>query len=816
MKRILLTSAMLTMAVHGYGQSIIEPIAQRTIEEAREELRLPHYSREERQRVLHAVEMTLGKIFVHRDLKIKEFGESADPMPKLAEIARDIDKLSDEEFHGRLQKTFTDLHDLHTLYIMPSPYGCSEAYVPLAFGEVVDNNKRAIVLRGVARGLPPEIKSRIHIGDRLLEVNGEPVEAALFNLMKISSGANEEAMRYRAIELISMRSLAMHPFPKENTLRFKLQGPNGTYIQEFSWNVVTDNMCVALAEGRLKNEESEFLPEVLTLGIDKYQHNYTKRFGKRSLLKTRRLFAEEENPMSDILEAGIIPSPGGDLAYINLKSFMWNMEMLSEETIISYVKSLLEEPFKDTKGLVIDVRGNGGGIVTLAERLVQLMSPQGVRPTSSRMLANSLNKSIFYAANDISNRWSDAVEKAMADKKTYSDPIPFTTLADANRLGQAWFKPVVVLTDAGCYSACDIFAASMQDNGAATIIGNNNTTGAGGANVMQYSTFQKIFIAAERPSPFKDLPYGQDMTVAWRQAIRSGKSNGQILENIGVISDKIIRISSDEVRNGKAVMASISEAIDAMAPRLQSSVETINGNVLYFENGKPAVWTEYVKNVDELEVLTTNGGKLITTVPAKAGGRSEEVRIQLDNVSGEWEDRYVHVIGKQNGRTVFRVLRELSWRGEYVSLNAGDSLVANFKGMKELPDFIKSTVVRGKPENGWTLYKNVLKIGSGEKYANNLHAKLIMPLDLTNANRALLLVRGGILAEELSDSLRIEIINTQNGDRKVIASISMSQISDMQAMIPTGSTYDVVIEFESDENWNMLGPIIQAIAIQTE
>lgn len=43
------------------------------------------------------------------------------------------------------------------------------------------------------------------------------------------------------------------------------------------------------------------------------------------------------------------------------------------------------------------------------------------------------------------------------------------------------------------------------------------------------------------PEVFTPLPGGQDMRIGWRQLIRGGKHVGELVEDIGVISDEIIR-----------------------------------------------------------------------------------------------------------------------------------------------------------------------------------------------------------------------------------------------------------------------------------
>jgi C-terminal processing protease CtpA/Prc len=122
----------------------------------------------------------------------------------------------------------------------------------------------------------------------------------------------------------------------------------------------------------------------------------------------------------------------------------------------------------------------------------------------------------------------------------------FGTDEECNQLGMAYVKPVGILTNAACYSSCDLFAAAAQDNGAAIIFGEDGTTGAGGANVIEHESF----LVELDGKDFESLPYAkllketgaaQGMRVGWRQQVRILKNQGKLIEDTGVISDFIVR-----------------------------------------------------------------------------------------------------------------------------------------------------------------------------------------------------------------------------------------------------------------------------------
>ena len=65
----------------------------------------------------------------------------------------------------------------------------------------------------------------------------------------------------------------------------------------------------------------------------------------------------------------------------------------------------------------------------------------------------------------------------------------------------------MLITDALCYSAADIFAAGFQDNGLGAIVGTDAHTGAGGANVWTHDLLRMWLptttSAVARPATFR-------------------------------------------------------------------------------------------------------------------------------------------------------------------------------------------------------------------------------------------------------------------------------------------------------------------------
>jgi hypothetical protein len=105
-------------------------------------------------------------------------------------------------------------------------------------------------------------------------------------------------------------------------------------------------------------------------------------------------------------------------------------------------------------------------------------------------------------------------------------------------IGQRYYGPVVLITNARCYSTTDFFAAGFQDHGIGPVLGVDNNTGAGGANVWEHKLLLRLAGA-----PLAPLPRGANMRVSVRRSLRVGAQAGTQLEDLGVVPDARHRLT---------------------------------------------------------------------------------------------------------------------------------------------------------------------------------------------------------------------------------------------------------------------------------
>lgn len=775
------------------------------LKDTRAKLVFPAYTPAERQGIADQTFLVLDQLFVHRELKVQEFGAALDPVPRMAAIRAQASGLDDEALQEDISHIFLDLHDLHSSYSLPAPFSCGVAFLPVQFTGVRDNGVPKVVVSGLI-ALGSAYTKDIKVGLELVSVNGRPTAEVISDLERISGGANPDAMRFRAIQLLSMRSLKTQKVPQEDTVHLQFTGPAGSVDVEIPWLTLLDESCVA---GQMKPEIMPFRRASL-MAEDEFQKHYVRLFGQPSLKREMAPELRAADPLADIFQVGMLDTPAGKLGYIRIKSFYWNNPQLEVETVVEAFRTAIETRLASARAIVVDVRGNPGGLITFAEKILQLFAPQGVQPTKVRMLANDLNKKIFLQSNNgQENRWSQVVEDAMATGHAYTAPLAITPDSEANDIGQIWFRPVVVLTDAGCYSACDLFAAGMQDNKAATILGTYATTGAGGANVMDYSTFETIMEGASL-NPFKKLPHRQGMRISWRQLLRSGLHSGALIEGAGIKSDVVVPLTSEDVQSeSRQLMREIHAAINRLEPSYQSSVQSSPRGLIRLNNDASAQWTENVVGIDRLVV--TSGENILFDRQVTPSTASVAVPVEIASLNASWRDQLVTVNGWRAGRQVFRVVRTLAWRGAYVPVEQ-QGITLDFESSDLTP--LHTYMLQGDEQQGWQAQGGKLRIGNKATYDGGIQARALLPLQLSGKSAKVSFTLA-LKSEELYDSLRIFAINPDTGARMDYYAGSDVQEQAVSFELPKEwQQADLIFEFQSDENWNFAGPTIDQLKVE--
>jgi hypothetical protein len=223
-------------------------------------------------------------------------------------------------------------------------------------------------------------------------------------------------------------------------------------------------------------------------------------------------------------------------------------------------------------GLILDVRGNSGGNIWAAERLLQTLAAAEIEPERMQFIVTP--GTLDLCRNNPENSpidlhwWQPSLEEAVETGSIYSHAFPLTTKESCNAIGQQYYGPVVLLVDGNCYSATDIFAAGFQDHRIGKILGVSSNTGAGGANVWEHWLLHK---ALPQGWGLKPLPNQASLRVAIRQCLRVGTRAGALLEDFGVVPDAVHRPERADVMEGDRVL--LAHAAEFLSAQSRRSIE---------------------------------------------------------------------------------------------------------------------------------------------------------------------------------------------------------------------------------------------------
>jgi hypothetical protein len=240
-----------------------------------------------------------------------------------------------------------------------------------------------------------------------------------------------------------------------------------------------------------------------------------------------------ESTMPSVFTARVVQQDGRNFGHVRIRTF----NVQSDVSFVDEFIRLIELPEMPKDGLIIDVRGNGGGLIWAGERLLQLLTPRRIEPCRLQFINTPLNLQLCRATPSLAP-WAPSLERAVETGATFSAAFPITEPERCNDIGQRYYGPVVLVTDARCYSTTDFFAAGFKDHAIGPILGVDGNTGAGGANVWTFGLIRHFFSSAGLPPPLQPLPKGADMRVAIRRTLRVGPEAGTELEDLGVVPDE--------------------------------------------------------------------------------------------------------------------------------------------------------------------------------------------------------------------------------------------------------------------------------------
>jgi hypothetical protein len=512
----------------------------------------------QRSVLVEQARVLVEELYVH--LPLKRAMHAVDPVQRLRLLQRRMSTLDDRAFHAELLDIFISVRDLHTNYLLPVPFGGRMAFLGVLVERFTDGGKPKWVVSKVSQKL--ETEPSLRPGAIVTHWNGVPIEQAVWRNAQREAGSNLAARKARGLENLAMRFLRISLPPDEDWVDLRYEIDGAVHEARLMWFVASSSADLfggdADASGLLAGLTT---PTSRLVGVDLRTElsRHTKKllFAPEAVREEQRVAEADGLPAPteqqladnvivtsrpDDLMAKLVDTAHGRFGYLRL----WTFHM-KDGDIVAYLNEvirLLEGEFPP-QGLIIDVRGNGGGFIIAAEFLLQLLTPRRITPEPSQFVNTPSTLRLCDAVADM-NPWRDSIAQATETGAQFSAGVALSPERLVNLVGQVYHGPVVLITDALCYSACDIFAAGFADHEIGEVVGVDANTGAGGANVLEHKDLREIWPAG----PLAELPAGAGMRIALRRTLRVGASAGQPVEDLGVVPGVLQEMTLNDLLNG--------------------------------------------------------------------------------------------------------------------------------------------------------------------------------------------------------------------------------------------------------------------------
>lgn len=547
----------------------------------------------DRQLVLEQALVLLEQAYVH--LPMKRAMHASDPIQRLRLLQFRLSQQSDArmdpelEFHREVGSIFQSVHDLHTNYLLPSPFREHTAFLPFLVEEYYDREEQShYLLSKVADGFehPTFVP-----GVEILYWNGTPIRKAIQAIAALESGSNPTAQFARGLSTLTIRPMVRVLPPDEEWVNVTFRDSNGNSHEiRQQWKVWAPGTSIGVDP----DSGTDFKARA-SLGFDLETDAVNQ--AKKELYAPQAAAAEKKvqrrripfqssdavlpTHMPTVFRANTFQTRKTEYGYIRIFSFNVPHADRFLDEFLRLLEQLPEE------GLILDVRGNGGGLIHAAEQLLQIFTPHEVHPEPAQFVTTPLMLRVCrnHAPSNLDRSfnlepWVASIRHAVSTGSTYSTGHPITSDKAANDRGQHYYGGVVLITDALCYSATDMFAAGFKDHRIGKILGVHDNTGAGGANVWSHALLRQLLEnSSEEENPLKPLPHNAGMRVAARRTIRVGEQSGMPVEDLGVQPDEIHRMTVKDLLQGNKDLLKHAAKILARLPKYALQAEVLSDSL---------------------------------------------------------------------------------------------------------------------------------------------------------------------------------------------------------------------------------------------
>jgi len=717
------------------------------LSDVRDNIVFPDLTDDEKRIVAEQAQLILSGVFVHRFQKQDFYPGITDPVPAVQAVVDNLDNLSVAEMEAELYRIFSSQRDLHLNYIFPQPYAGFQSFLPLTFKRVqgrrdffhvrVDTVNADRFAEFAPSQRVPEI------GDRVVAYNGVPIRSAINDLLEVGQGANRFGGFSRALARLTFRPhlLTLVPEEDEVSVTFRTTRGVGTpgrpreYTITMPWitagppptppTTTVQSQQRSIAADSLESKDvtlRKLTQNDLNFKEDLYQKMFSKFRSENGLVAKSTYPSNPSNEPE--ITWGVIENRLGKFGYIRLASFVPENGV---DFAVQEVRRIVFEEFDGTRGMIFDVRDNGGGFGQLSDELPQLFGRNDAVTAQDRLINTEENLRIFTESvfGAVFPAGLEALNDVAGTDATHTEVFSLFDAPGANTFGQVYNGPVAVLANSNSYSASDYFSCHMQDSGAGFVFGEEPRTGAGGANVFEHSLLAQFV-----PTVFTPLPATHRTRTSFGQAVRTGVNEGEFIEDFGCEADLLVSPRlSDLLDGGENQIIRITSALTYLSffPRFRSAVRAPSNEFVQLRTAGDLGFPLRVRNTPKIRV--TINGEVVDEIYTQRFLGTTTVDYSFPDSLAIGETNTVLIEGvSYSGRRLWNLRRQVVLLEEPVLVGT-DGLEIDFSTATTVAPF--SIVNSNPPEDGWNLVSPALQIGYDPVYSPNVNSDALLSVDLT-------------------------------------------------------------------------------------
>jgi len=399
---------------------------------------------DQRRLILDILISAVGGAYAH--LPAKRAAYASDPIQALTLLRRRAADLPNTEFHRAVTGIVTGLRDAHTRYIGPEPLHGQVAALPFLVEQYgPDRAPRYLISKMnedaiddgdyvAPRGETPAQVEKLRPGCELVSWNGVPFARAVEIHANDETGGRPDSRRSRALESLTQRALDYTPPPDEDWVIVCYRGGRGRQREiRLPWRVLTpEKAATAVETGSRAALKQAADPAAEAVRRAKKQMFSTSLWmadrDSRSVppepAPRARINEWIDTPLQDVLAAKAIRRTVGYLR-------IWSFDINDDDAFVAEIIRLLQA--MPQQGVIVDLRGNPGGLIWAAERSLQLFTKTPISPTRFSLVATPLTRQMADSPfNRLElERWSQSLQDAVSTGELYAQPLPITVPSGA-------------------------------------------------------------------------------------------------------------------------------------------------------------------------------------------------------------------------------------------------------------------------------------------------------------------------------------------------------------------------------------------------